>query len=210
MTRLPYFIHKELLELLAEMDTLLLEGGTPPDIIYVLYVIDGAAIGEYLDGRLTQDVDVISESIPEAIMSAAKEVARNHNIADVWINNQATPALEDIALDADLFDTIYDKQVRLIVRAAKPDTLLALKLLSGRGKDVQDILDLAEFTGIAYYDSIMALCDSVFAQSPSYHHQRQWVSSIARDIHQLLADKRSGSDITSDVSSLVSEYEGQT
>ncbi len=80
--------------------------------------------------------------------------------------------------------------------------------MSGRGKDVQDILDLAEATGITTQAALVELCDQVFAESPSYQFERDWVSSVSKDISRLLVQKQRGTDIAEAAVELAGGYEG--
>lgn len=205
MTEFPYRTHPELIGLLAEVDDVL-SRETPAGIMYVLYVIGGAAVGAVFETRLTQDVDIATDSIPPQVLKAASIVAKRHNMPDGWINNQAAEFIE-ADLPVSSFHTMYEGAC-LLVRAAKPETLLAMKLMSGRGKDVRDILDLAEHTGIVSYESLMGLCDRVYAATPSYRIERQWVSSVIGDIQSLLKHKRSGMDIKERTSGLVTQCDG--
>ena len=207
MSALPYRTQSEFLGLLAEVDEVL-GPKTPPGIMYVLYVVGGVAIGSIFDGRLTQDVDVATQEIPPQVLEAARIVARRHRMADNWINNQAAQLIE-ADLPTNYFETVYEGSA-LLVRTANPRTLLALKLMSGRGKDIQDILDLAEFTDIVYYDDLMDLCDTVFSSTAGYQYEREWISSVSRDIHTLLEEKRSGTVIEQQITLLIEEYEGRS
>ena len=191
--------------LLDEIDSLL-RPDTPQGVLYVLYVIGGVAMSAVFDGRLTQDIDVATADIPPQVLDAAATVAYRHNMPANWINNQASEFL-DVDLPTTAFDTLYEGRC-LLVRGAKPESLLALKLMSGRGKNVQDILDLAEATGIRSHDGLMELCDEVFADTPSYQFEREWVSSVSRDISRLLSQKRTGSDISTTAAELAEEYDG--
>ena len=206
MTGLPYRTHTELIGLLAEVDEALSKD-TPAGIMYVLYVIGGAAVGSVLADRLTQDVDVATETIPPQVLEAAREVAERHGMPDTWINNQAAEFIEaDLPVDA--FETIIDGRC-LLVRVARPETLLALKIMSGRGKDVNDLLDLAELTGIVYYADLMRLCDEVFSATPAYSLEREWTSNVCRDIHHLMAHKRSGASIEAPADRLAARLNGR-
>ncbi len=205
MTGLPYLTHRELMDLLVEVDEELSEH-TPAGLMYVLYVIGGAAIGSVLGDRLTQDVDVATESIPTPVLEAASTVAGRHGMPDNWINNQAAEFIEaDLPVDA--FEASYTGRC-LMVRVARPETLLALKIMSGRGKDVQDILDLAQLTGVVYHDDLVRLCDEVFAETPSYSLGRAWVENVSKDIHHLLAHKRSGASIGDGATRLADRLDG--
>lgn len=205
MTGLPYRTYRELMDLLVEVDEVLSER-TPPGLMYVLYVIGGAAIGSVLGDRLTQDVDVATDSIPTPVLEAASTVAERHGMPDNWINNQAAEFIEaDLPVDA--FEATYTGRC-LMVRAATPETLLALKIMSGRGKDVQDILDLAQLTGVKYRDDLVRLCDEVFSKTPSYSLGRAWVENVSGDIHRLLSHQRSGASIGSRVTRLAARLDG--
>ena len=205
MTGLPYRTHRELIGLLAEVDEVLSEH-TPAGLMYVLYVIGGAAIGAVLGDRLTQDVDVATESIPAPVLDAASTVAEHHGMPGNWINNQAAEMIEaDLPIDS--FETSYAGRC-LMVRVARPKTLLALKIMSGRGKDVQDILDLAQLTGVEYRDDLVRLCDEVFSETPSYSLDRAWVENVSEDIHHLLAHKRSGASIGDRAAGLAARLDG--
>lgn len=188
----PYRTYSELMGLLAEVDEVL-GSEIPPENMYALYVIGGVAIGNTLGDRLTQDVDVVTETIPSPVLRAARTVAQRHGLADNWINNQAARMI-DADLPVQAFETVYEGGA-LLVRAAKPETLLALKLMSGRGKDIPDILDLAQYTGIVHYEDLMKLCDEIFSSTAGYGHERSWISSVSRDIHALLQEMRLGKSV---------------
>ena len=208
ISELPFLTHDHLMSLLAEVDDVIAAASsTPEPSEYGLFVIGGAAIGRFADSRLTQDLDVANDDLPEAVLSAASIVAGAHNMPDGWINNQAAATLEGLILSIDLFDLVWTGK-HLLIYMATLDTLLALKLLSGRGKDVYDILDLAARTGIVYYESLMDLCDSTFARSPRYQHEREWVSAVARDIHALLALSRTDMLTDEAVAKLVDQCDG--
>lgn len=205
MIDLPSRTHSEMVALLDEVDQVL-HGSTPAGVMYVLYVIGGVAMSALVDGRLTQDIDVATAEIPGPVLEAAAEVAERHNMPANWINNQAAQFVE-AELPSSHFDLLYEGAC-LMVRCAKPSSLLALKLMSGRGKDVQDIVDLAEATGITAAASLVGLCDEVFAETQSYQFERDWVTSVSEDIGRLLARKRRGTDISEAAAELAAEYDG--
>lgn len=205
MNELPSRSHTEMMGLLDEVDQML-QDVTPTGVMYVLYVIGGVVMSALFDGRLTQDIDVATSEIPAPVLEAAALVAERHDMPAHWINNQAAGFIE-ADLPPSAFDILYEGAC-LLVRGAKPESLLALKLMSGRGKDVQDILDLAEATGTTTRESLVQLCDRVFAETPSYQFERDWVSSVSQDISRLLARKQRGSDIAEDAAGLAADYEG--
>jgi len=183
MRPLPHRTHREMMSLLEEVDEVL-EAETSPGIMYVIYAIGGVAMGSVFKARMTQDIDVATAHIPTEVVRAAEIVAERHNISSTWINNQAAEFVNlDLPLEA--FDTLYAGNC-LMVRGAKPEYLLAMKVMSGRGKDLQDIIDLAEVTGIATRDALVVLCDQVYSDTPSYSLETEWVNSVCEDVAFLL------------------------
>ena len=205
--RLPQRTFAEMLGLLEEVDEVLSET-TSPGVMYVLYVIGGVAMGALFDGRMTQDVDVATAEIPPQVAHAAAEVARRRNIAANWINNQAAGFIE-AELSPSAFDPIYEGRC-LLVRGANPRILLALKLMSGRGRDIADIIELADATSNLSPDALVSLCDEVFADTASYQFERGWIEAVCTDIGRLLSRRRSGEDIAAAVAALAADYDGTT
>ncbi|MCY4515860.1 MAG: hypothetical protein OXB99_01325 [Acidimicrobiaceae bacterium] len=207
MSDLPQRTFAEMLDLFEEVDDVLSEEASP-GVMYVLYVIGGVAMGALFDGRMTQDVDVATAEIPPQVLEAASAVARRRNIAANWINNQAAGFVE-AELPPSAFDPIYEGRC-LLVRGASPRILLALKLMSGRGRDIADIIELADATGNRSTGALVSLCDQVFADTESYQFERDWVEAVCSDIGRLLSSRRSGDDIAAAVIALAADYDGTT
>lgn len=207
MSDLPQRTFAEMLGLFEEVDDVLSETASP-GVMYVLYVIGGVAMGALFDGRMTQDVDVATAEIPPQVIQAASEVARRRNIAANWINNQAAGFVE-AELPPSAFGPLYEGRC-LLVRGASPKVLLALKLMSGRGRDIADIVDLAEASGSRGSDALVSLCDEVFADTETYQFERDWIESVCTDIGRLLNRRRAGDDIAAAVAALAAEYDGNT
>lgn len=205
MKPLPHRTYREMMSLVEEVDEVL-KTETPPGVMYALYVIGGVAMGSVFDARMTQDIDVATEAIPADVMRAAEIVAERHDMSATWINNQAAE-FTNLDLPLEAFDVLYAGEC-LMVRGAKPEYLLAMKVMSGRGKDLQDIIDLAEATGIVTRDSLVSLCDQVYSHTPSYSLETTWVQSICDDIASMLQKKRSGIDISSEIADLAEDYNG--
>ena len=85
------FDNRELLIYLSEVDAELPvpDDGEPVEIA----VIGGAAIGFVVPGRVTDDVDVISEGMPEKLRAVATSVAARHALRPDWINDAAKVGL---------------------------------------------------------------------------------------------------------------------
>lgn len=108
----------------------------------VVYVVGGAAVAlAYDDTRLTQDVDARIDEGHGAVISAAVEVCRERGWNDAWLNEQPVifiPKGEDSGAA-----TVF-AQPGLVVRAAAPRRLIAMKMLAGRGRDIRDMALLIE------------------------------------------------------------------
>ncbi|MDE0136814.1 MAG: hypothetical protein OXH86_18550 [Acidimicrobiaceae bacterium] len=205
MTDLPQRTFAEMIGLLEETDEVLAETAQP-GVLYVLYVIGGVAMGALFDARMTQDVDVATAEIPPQVTKAASVVAQRHNIAGNWINNQAAGFIE-AELPPSAFDPLFEGRC-LLVRGASARVLLALKLMSGRGRDIADIIELADATGVRGRDALIALCDEVFADTGSYQFERDWIASVCTDIGSLLNRRRTGENIVDAVAALAADYDG--
>lgn len=207
MKELPHRTYTEMMKLIRELDEALRDT-TQPGTVYSLYIIGGFAMGALFDHRFTQDVDVATAEVPAEVLAAAGVVAENHNMPTNWVNNQAAEFI-DLDLPVDAFNVLYAGEC-LLLRGAKPEVLLAMKLMSGRGKDLQDIIDLAENVRIDEHDSLIRLCEDVYADTPSFQVERLWVESVCGDVAGLLKEKRAGSDIATDVAALARRYDGET
>ena len=205
MGDLPYRTYGEMMGLVEEVDEVI-SRDAPPGVMYSLHIIGGVAMGAIFDARMTQDLDVATEGIPPEVVKAAEVVAKRHSMADNWINNQAAEFV-DIDLPVDAFDILYAGQC-LLVRGAKPEYLLAMKLMSGRGKDLPDILELAEATGAVTVEALVSLCDRAYAHTASYSLERPWVESVSADVASLLGRRRSGVDIAVELAALSEDYDG--
>ena len=128
------FDSAELLVRLADVDAEL-----PGDEHIEIAVIGGAAITFLRAGRVTNDVDVISEGMPQTLRDAAARVASRHALRTDWINNAAKIGLP--RLEPQL-ETIYRGE-RLTVHRAGPKYLLATKLNAGRPIYIEDAVHLA-------------------------------------------------------------------
>ena len=99
---------------------------------------------------MTDDVDVISEGMPEKLRAAAASVAARHALRPDWINDAAKVGLPH--LDANI-EPVYSGE-RLIVYRADSKYLPATKLHAGRPQDLDDAVPLAVAAGITTSDEM--------------------------------------------------------
>lgn len=174
---LPARSHQDHLALLAELDAVLAET-TEEGAAYLLYTVGGFAMGRSSEARLTQDIDVAT-TIPVAVCVAATEVAARHGMNPAWLNDQVSEMIQ-APMSVDRFVETYRGR-RLIVYCADDELMLALKLMSGRGRDIGDIVHLALLTRRITPDDLLMAWDRVYGGVPGAAPQRRFVSSVIQD-----------------------------
>lgn len=110
-----------------------------------LYVVGGAAIALTHDAsRRTQDVD--AAMVPQDdILAAARSVAESQGLPPSWLNANAAAWLPPIADETLSTPTTPGLRIEI----ANPETLLAMKLIASRNRDIADIKLLAETLAIS-------------------------------------------------------------
>ncbi len=108
-----------------------------------IYIVGGAAIALTYDaGRRTKDID--AELTPEdAILEAAASVAESEGLPPTWLNSDAKAWIPPHPLSV-----AQSPVTGLRIEIASPETLLAMKLVASRNRDVPDIKLLAEVLGL--------------------------------------------------------------
>lgn len=206
MKALPPRTFAEMEELLDDLNAVL-DGSTPTGTRYTLLAVGGIAMGAVFESRATQDIDVVTATIPKAVQKAARIVAKKHQIPDTWMNNEVA-GIVDAELPFDAFQSIYSRE-NIELLGLKPEYLLALKLMSGRDKDVEDLVLLAEHVGATSSAEMIALCDRVYAETPGYGIERGFVQSVCEDIAPLVRSRLGGNDIATDLEVLADVYAGE-
>ncbi len=103
-----------------------------------LLVGGGVAMFSRRPGRVTGDMDVISEGMTETFRHIVGKVAQKHGLASDWINEASK--IFNVALTTTT-EPVF-RGSHLIVDAVGPRYLLAMKLDSRRRKDRQDTIQL--------------------------------------------------------------------
>ncbi len=86
-TGLGGFNGQELRGLFAELDRELAVEGL--DGRCRIVIVGGAAVALRVPGRVTLDVDVVSEGMPMGLRRAAAKVAARHGLREDWVNDGA-------------------------------------------------------------------------------------------------------------------------
>jgi len=111
----------EMLALLAEVDEIMAAAGSAP---VHLVTVGGASMLTRIPGRLTGDIDIISEGMSDHLREACKTVALKHNLAPDWIND----GVKGFTVSVDLKPERIFAGECLILDSAGPLYLLAMKL----------------------------------------------------------------------------------
>ena len=124
-----------------------------------IYLVGGAAIAlAYSEERLSDDIDDRIESGHGAVQKAILEIARERGWHDSWLNEQAAyiPAGREAAAPLVFYRS------GLSVRAASPERILAMKVISARPKDIDDIVALLPLTDIRTLEALLDLAGRTF------------------------------------------------
>src|SRR5579863_9723678 len=121
-------------------------------------VFGGAAIVLGFDFRTaTQDVDAMITQGHGHVVKAQEEVGVELGLPPNWLNEQGTSYLSK-QKDFEMFKTYpTEGQFGLRVLTATPEYLLAMKLLSFRTDDIQDIVLLAQRLGLTTAEGFLQL-----------------------------------------------------
>ena len=142
-----------LLGLLAEVDAELPQGADVQ-----IAAVGGGVLALRWDGRMTADLDVVSESMPSDLRSAAVAVAARHDLRPDWINDAAK--IKTPSVDPQL-ELLYAGD-RLTVYGAGARYLLATKLFAARAHDFDDAVRLAAETGITESEEMLDLLSAAY------------------------------------------------
>ncbi len=122
-------------------------------------------------GRLSVDVDVLERTINNDLMSAVAAVAEREGLAADWLNNDAARFVPEIGR-ADR--SVLFEGRRLTLEILGLEVLLAMKLLAGREKDMDDTITLMERTGITTEEEMHELIEECFGHLPHLAPDFEW------------------------------------
>lgn len=142
-----------LLALLDEVNAELPEGSTAE-----VAAIGGAVLALRWADRLSEDLDVVSDSMSPALRAAAAAVADRHGLMSDWINDAAKISTPN--LDPEL--VVLYRGDRLTVYGAGSRYLLATKLFAARDDDFDDAVRLAQETGITDAEGMLELLSAAY------------------------------------------------
>lgn len=144
-----------------------------------VYVVGGAAIALLYDSRrVTRDIDSVILDGHGPLTDAVRAIARERDLPSSWLNELASMyvSLRPDSGQARVFD-----HPNLVVAAASPEHLLAMKLGAARASDTADIRLLIGVLDLKDVEQAAALLDEVFPGSELRPKARLIVEDILHD-----------------------------
>ena len=144
-------------------------------VVADLYVFGGAAMALAYDARRsTRDIDPLF--VPHGVvLEEARAVAEEFGLPGWWLNEQASAY---VAPGGDRAAARVFDHPGLRVTAASPEHLLAMKVLAGRPRDVDDLRFLVARLGLASAAEVFVLCAEVFPAEPVPERAKRLVEEI--------------------------------
>ena len=127
-----------------------------------------------IPGRLTGDIDIVSEGMNDDVRRACKVVAEKHNLSPDWINDGVKGFAVSVELQP---ERIFTGQC-LILDSAGSQYLLATKLLSGRRSDEDDCIELIRETEIYDDEKLLDLMDSAAGVRGLLPRDEYWAKEV--------------------------------
>ncbi len=124
-------------------------------------LLDRAAMALAYDSRrVTRDVDGLV--VPQGIVTEqAQRVGQEFGLPRWWLHEQASVY---VAAGADQEGARVFDHPGLRVTAASPRHLLAMKVLAGRRRDVEDLITLIKVLGLQNSQQVFEICADVLPQ----------------------------------------------
>lgn len=147
---------EDFLRLFAEVDQHLTENNPTGGTIKAA-VCGGAAIAMMNDRRVTVDVDIISDKMPQELREAVRIVGRRNALPEDWMNDGAK--VWGLKKDVYMEHVFTGHRLRLY----RPDTesLLILKLEANRRSDAQDIKFLRQESYVSTAEQLLEIAEDI-------------------------------------------------
>jgi hypothetical protein len=140
--------------------------------------------------RVTQDVDAVIEREHGAVQQEIREIGKEHDWGESWFNENVSVYLSKAAVDDDL--TLFrsypsESAIGLRVLIASPRYMLAMKLAALRvgsdHRDIEDVMQMAQATGIKTAAALSDLHQQYFPNAPLDARSIVIVGSIAERLN---------------------------
>lgn len=144
--------------------------------------------------RATLDVDALFIDERESVLGAAREVAKDHELSDEWLNDDVRDLFFQTSMS---FQTegaapaLYDSPA-LVVTGASLGHMLAMKAQACRNSDSADISFLLRRLNVKTMDEIRGIHESVFPYESLSREKERRLATILR---QILDDGRADQSV---------------
>lgn len=141
-----------------------------------VYVIGGAAISLVFDARrATRDIDSVVLEGHGPLMEEVQRLGRERGLPGSWLNEQAAMY---VSRQRDDHKAVVFDHANLVVAAASPEHLLAMKLQAARASDAADIRLLLSVLGIDNIPGAAGVLENVFPGTTMSNRARLLVEDI--------------------------------
>lgn len=180
----PELSRDDIVGLLAEVGQFLHARGWRATI----YVAGGAAMSLLFDARAaTRDVDAVFRTDRGQLAAAVAHVADRHQLPAGWLNDNIA-ALVPAAVDLGAAELVLPG---LEVLLSSPRHLLAMKMLAGRDRDLDDLAVLFGALGITSARQAAELTEEVFGPTyPDAAPPVEHLHALAEDVLDRVRSRR--------------------
>ena len=127
-----------------------------------VYIVGSAVLLlAYRRSRTTLDVDALSIDHREAVLDAARKVAREEGLREDWLNDQVR-WIPVLPLGPEARAEVLFDSPHLVVTGAAATHILAMKVRSARARDLEDIKILVRELGISEMHEVREIHRAVF------------------------------------------------
>ena len=152
----------------------------------VIFLVGGAAMVLTVrpDRQLTNDIDSWvndhgNDALRQTVFAAVADVGRlNPGFPDDWLNDKAKGFIPD-RVSGDTSEWVPVLNVGGVqIFAARPEVLLAMKLLAGRGaRDLPDLPSLVEACRVSTVNEAMLIFDGFYPHDEPKPAARRWLQA---------------------------------
>jgi hypothetical protein len=172
----PELGRQDVLRLLAEVGAFLGAQGWTATV----YVAGGAAMAVLYDARAaTRDVDAVFRSDRGQLLAAVRHVADRNGLPAHWLNDRLVAVLPS-SEDLDATELVLPG---LTVLLSSPQHLLAMKMLAGRDRDVEDLVVLFQVLDVTSPRQAVEITERVFGgRYPDEPPPVEYLEALALDV----------------------------
>ena len=154
------------------------------DVRAHVYIVGSAVLlMAHRRSRTTMDVDALSIDNRDAVLAAAKAVAKQQGLSEDWLNDEVRwistlPPRQDSRAEV-----LYDSP-HLVVTGASAPHILAMKVRAARNRDLEDIKLLMRELGITTVQEVRDINHAVYPHDGIPWRSEQRVEACLRDLEE--------------------------